>query len=37
MSLKFIILVITCVITDYLWLSKGYYIMERAVNFLYKD
>lgn len=36
-SLEFIMLVATCIIVDYLWLTKGYYIMKRAVNFLYRD
>ena len=36
-SLEFIMLVTTCIIVDYLWLTKGYYIMERAVDLFYKD
>lgn len=33
-SLEFIILVATCIIVDYLWITKGYYVMERVVNYL---
>lgn len=36
-SLEFIILATTYIVVDYLWLTKGYYIMERAVNLLYGD
>ena len=36
-SLEFIMLVTTCIVVDYLWLTKGYYVMKHVVDLFYKD
>lgn len=34
MSLEFIIFTTVCTMASYLWITKGYYVMERVVNYL---